>query len=215
MGWFDGGVLSIELPDQFNRQYTVNNLDANKQTLILIVMPHKYFEDQFDDEEVLYVFRKHPVVMRRGLILAMIGIMLGTIPALIRPEYSWFFGGLAAGFVLGGILFFPSWIAWYYSVFIVTDQRFIQITQRGLFHRSVVDISLNQIQMVNYEVNGFQETLLGYGTIMMQTFMGDLVIHDVHHPPRIQKKLINILREQGVATASMPMNKEQTSEAEA
>ena len=28
--------------------------------------PEKYFEDQFDDEEVLYVFRKHPVVMRVG-----------------------------------------------------------------------------------------------------------------------------------------------------
>jgi hypothetical protein len=28
----------------------------------------KYFPDQFDDEEVLYVFRKHPIVMRKGLI---------------------------------------------------------------------------------------------------------------------------------------------------
>jgi hypothetical protein len=177
-------------------------------------MAYKYFEDQFDDEEVLYVFRKHPVVMRRGLIVGMVGILLGTVPALIKPEYSWFFGGLAGGFVLGGLLFLPSWIAWYYSVFIVTDQRFIQITQKGLFHRSVVDIGLSQIQMVNYEVAGLQETLLGYGTIMMQTLMGDLVIHDIHHPAHIQKKIINILREEGVVAVTIPVGKEQTGETE-
>jgi hypothetical protein len=176
-------------------------------------MAYKYFEDQFDDEEVLYVFRKHPVVMRRGLVLGMLGILLGTVPALIKPEYSWFFGGLAGGFILGILLFLPSWIAWYYSVFIVTDQRFIQITQKGLFHRSVVDIGLNQIQMVNYEVAGLQETMLGYGTIMMQTLMGDLVIHDIHHPAHIQKKVINILRDEGVVMASVPIKKEQSSEA--
>lgn len=177
-------------------------------------MTHKYFEDQFDDEEVLYVFRKHPVVMRRGLILGMIGILLGTIPALIKPEYSWFFGGLAGGFALGALLFLPSWIAWYYSVFIVTSQRFIQITQKGLFHRSVVDIGLPQIQMVNYEVAGLQETLLGYGTIMMQTLMGDLVIHDIHHPAHTQKKIINILRDEGVVPVTIPVSKGQIDETE-
>lgn len=160
----------------------------------------KYFADQFDDEEVLYVFRKHPVVMRTGLVLAMLGPLAGVIPAAVRPElgFGWFFGGLAAGVVAGLLLFLPSWIAWHYSVFIVTDQRFIQITQKGLFHRSVVDIGLNQVQMVNYEIAGLQETLLGFGTIMMQTYMGELLIHDVHHPAHIQKKMLKILRDKGI-----------------
>ena len=38
--------------------------------------PVRYFKEQFDDEEVLLVFRKHPVVMRKGLILASIGLLL-------------------------------------------------------------------------------------------------------------------------------------------
>jgi hypothetical protein len=166
----------------------------------------KYFEDQFDDEEVLIVFRKHPVVMRKGLVLFSIGPLLGVIPAAIWPTLGFgvFFGGLFGGLLLGALLFLPAWIAWYYSVFIVTDQRFIQITQKGLFHRSVVDIGLNQIQMVNYEVAGFQETLLGFGTIMMQTLMGELTIHDVHHPAKIQKKLLHILRDEGIIASQYP-----------
>lgn len=168
---------------------------------------HKYFDDQLDDEEVLFVFRKHPIVMRKGLVIAMLAILLGTVPALIKPEYVYLFGGLAGGFILSILLFMPSWISWHYSVFIVTDQRLIQITQKGMWKRSVVDIGLPQIQMVNYEVGGLQETLLGFGTIMMQTFVGDLIIHDVHHPEKIQKKILTILREKGVLSTTPPMVK--------
>ncbi len=165
----------------------------------------KYFSDQLDDEELLLVFRKHPIIMRKGLIIAMIVLLLGTVPSLIKPEYSYLFGGLAAGFLLAAIVFFPSWIGWYYSVFIVTNQRLIQITQKGFWSRSVVDIGLNQIQMVNYEVAGFEKTILGYGTIMMQTFVGDLIIHDVSHPAKIQKELLSILREEGIVAITSPV----------
>jgi len=163
----------------------------------------KYFDDQLDDEELLYVFKKHPIVMRRGLIYAMIAILLGTLPSLMKPEYSYLFGGLAAGFILAAIVMMPSWISWNYSVYIVTDQRLIQISQRGFWNKSVVDIGLNQIQMVNYEVAGLEETLLGFGTITIQTFVGDLVIHDVHHPAKTQKKLLSILREKGFLNTNL------------
>jgi hypothetical protein len=99
---------------------------------------------------------------------------------------------------------FPAWISWYYTMFIVTDQRFIQMSQKGMFNRSLVDIALSQVQMVNYEVAGMQETLLGFGTIMMQTYMGDLVIHDVSHPAKTQKKLLSILRDRGIISTAYP-----------
>lgn len=160
----------------------------------------KYFEDQFDDEEVLFVFHKHPIVMRKGLVICMFGPLIGILPAAFDPALGLnvFFGGLVAGFLLGILMFMPSWISWHFSVFIVTDQRFIQITQKGLFHRSVADLSLSQIQSVNYEVSGLQETLLGFGTIKMQTYVGDLTVRDVHHPSKLQKKLLTILRKKGV-----------------
>jgi hypothetical protein len=170
----------------------------------------KYFEDQFDDEEVLFVFRKHPIVMRKGLIIASVAVLVGPLYTLgltyFRPEsvptLSFFFLSILGSFVLAGLVFLPSWISWHFSVYVVTDQRFIQLTQKGFFSRSVVDMSLKQIQMVNYEVAGLNETLLGFGTIMMQTLVGDLVIHEVHHPAKIQKKLLEVLRAEGVQAAS-------------
>src|SRR3990167_6362803 len=116
----------------------------------------KYFKEQFDDEEVRLVFRKHPIVMRRGLILASVGLLAGMIPALIKPQYSYFFGGLGAGFVLALILIFPWWVRWYFSVYIMTDRRFIQQT-RSLLQVNVVDIGLEQIQMINYQITGLEQ----------------------------------------------------------
>ncbi|HET8709082.1 MAG TPA: PH domain-containing protein [Candidatus Saccharimonadales bacterium] len=168
----------------------------------------KYFEDQFDDEDVLYVFRHHPIVMRKGLVFGMLGPLIGTLPAAFDPYlgFGWFFGGLAAGIVLGFLIFLRPWIGWYFSVFILTDQRFIQITQKGLFHRSVADISLQQIQSINYEVNGLEQTLLGFGTIKMQTYVGDLLMHDIHHPAKTQRRIVEILREEGITPSTSPIN---------
>lgn len=172
----------------------------------------KYFEDQFEDEELLFVFRKHPIVMRKGLIISSVILLLGVVPSLIKPEYSYLLIGLGTSLLVSLIFFIPFWISWYYSVYIVTDQRLLQITQKGLWSRSVVDIGLNQIQMVNYEVSGMEETMLGFGTIMMQTFVGDLIIHDVHKPERIQKRLIKILRDRGVITDTHPAEEMQNEE---
>ena len=164
---------------------------------------HKYFKEQFDEEEVKLVFRRHPIVMRKGLILAMLGILAGMIPALIKPEYSYFILGLLGGFLLGALLLLPWWIRWYFSVYIMTNMRFIQQT-RSLLQVNVVDISLEQVQMINYQISGLEQTVLNFGTIVVQTYVGDLVIRSVHHPARIQKKMIHILRDLGIHPSQRP-----------
>lgn len=168
-------------------------------------MRHKYFEDQFDDEEMLFLFRKHPVVMRKGLVFSSVLLLVGPIYVValtfIRPNnppsVSYFFVMLLFSFVLAGIFFFPTWMSWYFSIYALTDKRLLQIKQKGFFSRSLVDISNDQISMVNYEVNGLEETLLGFGTINIQTYVGELVIKNVSHPKKIHKELTSLLRGKG------------------
>ena len=175
----------------------------------------KYFDGQFDDEEVLLVFRRHPVVMRKGLIISMASWLIGPVIIVILtylrpnnpPTMLDFFIALVASIVVGLLVLIAPWISWYFSIFIVTTQRFIQISQKGLFHSSFADMNLGQIQQVNYEINGIQETLLGFGTIKMQTYLGELVIHDVHHPAKTQSRIVQILRDQGVSSVDVPFKK--------
>lgn len=166
--------------------------------------PIKYFEGQFDDEAVLYVFRRHPIVMRKGLIISMSSWLVGPLIILALtyitpdnpPSMVAFFLALIGSIVLGSLLLVPSWINWYFSIFIVTSERFVQIIQKGMFHTSFADLKLDQIQQVTYEISGIQETLLGFGTIKLQTYIGDLVIRDVHHPAKTQVKIVQIIRNQ-------------------
>jgi hypothetical protein len=167
----------------------------------------KHFKEQFDDEEVQLVFRKHPVVMRKGLIFSSLALLVCVLPALVKPIYLVFFGGLIGGVILAGLVMFPYWVRWYFSVYIMTTHRFIQQT-RSLLQVNVVDISLEQIQMINYQISGLEETMLGFGTIIIQTYAGDLVIHDVHHPAKVQKKMVHTLRELGIHPTQRPYDKD-------
>lgn len=161
------------------------------------------FDTQHEDEEVLMVFHRHPVVMRKGLIALLVGLMLGMIPSLIWPadlSNLWY---APVGMAVGGIYFFYTWIGWYYSVFILSDQRLIQISQTGFFNRSVVDIGLDKIQNINFQISGIQETLLGFGTILVQTFVGDLVMDHIHHPAKVQEHMVKIIKELGYSSFSV------------
>ena len=171
----------------------------------------KHFKEQFEEEDVRLVFRKHPIVMRRGLLLASASLLIGPVYTIILtsvhkdnpPSLGFFFGSLGLSAVLAAILIFPWWVRWYFSVYIMTSHRFIQQT-RSLLSVNVVDIGLEQVQMINYQVSGLEQTLLNFGTIIVQTFVGDLVIRDVHHPERIQQKMVKILRDLGIHPAQRP-----------
>jgi hypothetical protein len=183
------------------------------------VKKRKHFKEQFDEEETLLVFRKHPIVMRKGLILASFGMLVGPLYTLILtyinpnnpPSIAFFFASLLASFILAMVLMFPWWVRWYFSVYIMTSKRFIQQT-RSLLQVNVVDIGLDQIQMINYQIAGLEETVLRFGTIVVQTYVGDLVIKQVHHPERVQNKMVHILRDLGIHHTARPTQKEEALE---
>src|SRR5690606_19180310 len=138
-----------------------------------------------DSEDVLLVFRRHPIVMRNGLLVILITILIGALIGTYMSQsavtagdfFRLFFTPVGIGFLAGMVVLFYHWIGWYYSVCIVTSERFLQLTQVGIFRkRSSNDINLNRIISVNYEINGMLETVLGFGTIIIQTMVGDFII---------------------------------------
>lgn len=155
------------------------------------------FEGQYEDEEVLLVFRRHPVAMRKGFYLLLIIMLLGTLPVLVAPESGKSYLIFIVAFIVGLIGFFYHWIGWYFSVFIVTNLRFRQAVQRGFFGKSIVDVGLNKIQNISYNINGFSASVFGFGTIVVQTYVGDLVLDKVPHPDRIYSELHQIIKENG------------------
>lgn len=182
---------------------------ATKKSKLTAAGKPKYFDEQFEDEEVHYVFRKHPIVMRKGLIFGSLGLLVGPLYTLFLtytnstnpPTMTFFYLSFLVSVAVAAVLFFPYWMSWYFSVFVLTNQRFMQVTQKGFFNRSVADVPLNVIQSINYEISGVEQTLLGFGTIVMQTYIGDSKLHYIHHPAKVQRKITEFLREEGIHPA--------------
>ena len=151
--------------------------------------PQKSFDGQRDGEKLLFIFRRHMIAMRKGFYLLLIPLVITAIPPLIWSYNIELFWLPVAGLTIGLLLFAYHFILWYFTIYIVTDQRIRQVTQKGLFGREVIDLRLSKVQNISYNIPGFSGELFKFGTIVIQTFVGDLVIHNVEHPVKIYNKL--------------------------
>ncbi|MEP7205244.1 MAG: PH domain-containing protein [Candidatus Saccharibacteria bacterium] len=149
------------------------------------------FEGQRGDEQLLFVFRRHMISMRKGFYLLLIPFAISAVPPLIWQTNLELFYLPIGGLVLGLVLFSYHFILWYFTVYIVTDQRIRQVTQKGFFGKDVIELRLSKIQNISYNIPGFSGEVFKYGTIVIQTFVGDLVIHQVEHP----EKTYNLLQD--------------------
>lgn len=149
------------------------------------------FEGQRPGEEVLFIFRRHIIAMRKGFYLLLIPFALSALPVLIWQDNIALLISPLIGFSLGLILFFYHWMMWYFTVYIVTNQRLRQVTQKGFFGKDVVELRLSKIQNISYNIPGFTGEIFGFGTMVIQTFVGDLVIRYVEHPDKTYNKLQN------------------------
>ncbi len=147
------------------------------------------FDGQREGENLLFIFRRHMISMRKGFYMFVIPMLITAIPYLIWSTNIDLFYLALVGIGIGAILFSYHLILWYFTIYIVTDQRIRQVTQRGFFGKDVIDLRLSKVQSISYNIPGFTGDIFHFGTIVIHTFVGDLVIHHVEHPVKIYNKL--------------------------
>jgi hypothetical protein len=82
---------------------------------------------------------------------------------------------------------------WYFSLHIVTSERLRQVSQKGLFKRTVVDLGMDKIVSVSYDVPGFFGGVFGYGTLFIETMVGDLTVSSVSRPENVYNRLQDVI----------------------
>ena len=73
------------------------------------------FEGQREGEEVIIVFRRHIIAMRKGFYLFLGPFALLSLPVFIWQDSLWMLVFPLVGFVVGLMLFLYHFILWYYS----------------------------------------------------------------------------------------------------
>ena len=166
------------------------------------------FEGQREGEEVVLVFRRHVIALRKGFYSILIPFLIASLPTLIFPGDFLYLYIALGGLVLGLILFFYHWIGWYFTVFILTDQRLRQTSQKGIFGKSVIDLPVTKIQNISYTVPGLSGELFKFGTIVIQTYVGDLILDRIDHPARVYNKLQDVTALKGQGEQPMEPDEE-------
>jgi hypothetical protein len=129
-------------------------------------------------KEVLAVLRRHWIALDKGILFFILGVLfvfLGFRFGVIT-EVVISFGAIFA------LLLFSQFVSWWFSITILSNSGLEIISQKGLFRRGVVDVPFESIINTNYATKGLMQAVLGFGTIIIQTQSGDIVLEKIRKP---------------------------------
>jgi len=154
-----------------------------------------YFKNKRKNEDIILVLRKH------GMALVLPLLKIGTLLILILGGMIFFvysnpilFTLLFAGLIFCFVWSIYEWLCWWKDIYILTNQRIINIDQKSLFNKRVSEASWDKIQDVTYEIKGILPTLFGYGTVLVQTASAEqtLLLKQIPSPADIQNLITEI-----------------------
>lgn len=163
-----------------------------------------HFTGQKNNEKILAVLHRHwfDILIQFFMIISMLLILFGSFiylpliypPLNEAPVKNLFLFLENSLFLMTWILGFLIWVDYYFDVWIVTDQRIVNIEQRGLFARVVSELELENIQDITSDVSGFIPTILNYGDLFVQTAAEKerFVFHNIPDPYRIKDLVMNL-----------------------
>lgn len=150
------------------------------------------FRGQREDEDVLMVIKQNAWVFAKTAFYILILLNL-LVFAFILFGASGVFSYLLVIFVIaGGFLVGTKWYIWTNSLYLLTNQRIIKITQENLFHRLISEIDLSLVQDISNEMKGPIQMFLNFGTIHIQTStsMKALDLINVTDPYDVQQEIV-------------------------
>lgn len=163
-----------------------------------------HFESQGEEEEVVLLLRRHIVTNLPWLAA---GFIMFIAPAIIFPLLS-FFNPIDLPFrfqfvftVFWYVLTFGTtlmgFLNWYFNVYIVTNERIVDVDFIHLLYRQISSTRIVRIQDVTYKVGGVIRAIFDYGDVFIQTAGTEknFEFDAVPHPEMVAKKLLALMEQ--------------------
>ncbi len=153
-----------------------HQLVKNKKGILSAFMalpPKVRFETQQKDEPVILILRRHWVTNIGWMTIVLAMIIVPFIPIFnsvldyIPLRFQWFFTILWYLLTLSFLL--EKFLGWFFNIYIITDERVVDVDFYSLIYKQISDAGLDKIQDVTYRTGGFLGTVINYGDILIQT----------------------------------------------
>lgn len=156
------------------------------------------FSTQAPTENIILLLRQHPVTQIGWIVAAGIGAFLPLLFDFVH-FFEYFPLSYQIGVYLGWYLILlgfilESFIKWLYNVYIITDERIIDVDFHHLTYRNISAAKIDNIEDVTAKTAGFLSALFDFGTVTIQTAAAqrEFEFNGVPHPVKV-KKIINDL----------------------
>lgn len=163
------------------------------------------FEAQGKGETIALLLRKHLITNTGWLILSLV---LACLPFLLffeTVDLNSFFGLTGSDifviillwylFLFGYVL--EQFLVWYFNIYIVTNQRIVDVDFYHLLYKKVSAADLNEIQDVTFTMGGVFQASFNYGDVTIQTAAEteQFEFESVPRPASVQKKILDLAKE--------------------
>jgi len=177
-----------------------------------------FFPSQNSDEKILLVLRRHWFMFFKFFVIY---FLVGLIPigiyfankslgiSMFSSEASYAIKILIVTtfYLFWWLLAFRQFIDFWLDVWIVTDQRVVNVNQKGLFFRTISELKLFRIQDVTADVRGLLPTFLHYGNVHIQTAGAQkrFIFEEIPHPYEVTRKIMRLVewRKNNLSRADM------------
>lgn len=140
----------------------------------LVVSPKKIrFESQDNDEKVILLGRKHFATNFGWISLACLAFFVpffwGEFPMVkaLTSNVSFMMSLVWYSFLLFYVI--EKFLLWFYGVYIVTNERLVDVDFFGLLYKNINVTQINRIQDVNYSQRGMMSSFFNYGNVVVET----------------------------------------------
>ena len=160
------------------------------------------FESQASTEHVVLLLRQHPITQLRWVLGA-------VLLALLPPFFSFFpvYSLLPLRYQMGITLLwflvlfgysFQSFLKWFYSVYILTDERVIDVDFVSLAQKNITAAKIENIEDITSESVGFSSTFFDHGNVLIQTAgaQQEITFESVPQPAKVTALINDLLLEE-------------------
>lgn len=168
-----------------------------------------HFVKKKPGEHPVFILRRHWFTFISTIVLFVFLIIIPFAVAygirVLFPEMEWnetaayplivLICSVYSLFVL--LFFYIRFIDYYLDLWIVTNERIIDIAQNGLFSRMITEFELGRIQDVTTDVRGVLGTVLHFGdlTVTTASSTNSIIFHQIPNPDQVREELIRLAAE--------------------
>lgn len=160
------------------------------------------FENREREEQVVLLLRRHPITnaswIAAGILMLIAPIILTSFPILSFLPARFQLVAVLGWYLICFAFILEKFIVWFYDIFIITNERVLDIDFFNLIYKEVTDASLDKIQDVTYSVGGVSRAIFNYGDVVIQTAgeTENLKFEGIPWPDRVAKILQDIRMEE-------------------